>query len=74
LVGVQVELSSETGRQIKLRSPFKHTIVATMVDGAAKYMPDAASYEKITYESMNSSYARGSAEALSDEIVGAMKP
>jgi neutral ceramidase len=43
-----------------------------MVNGAAKYMPDAAAYDKITYEAMNSSYARGSAEALSDAILRAL--
>ena len=69
VTGVQVELSSQSGEAIKRRSPFAHTIVATMVDGAAKYMPDAGSYDKVTYEAMNSSYARGSAEALSDKIL-----
>jgi neutral ceramidase len=44
-----------------------------MVNGAAKYMPDASAYDKITYEAMNSSYARGSAETLAAAILKALK-
>jgi neutral ceramidase len=73
IVGVQVELSSETGRQIKAQSPFADTLVATMVNGAAKYMPDAAAYDKITYEAMNSSFARGSAETLVTEMTARLR-
>ena len=41
LVGLQAELAASVGAQIKANSPFPHTIVVTMVDGGAKYMPDA---------------------------------
>jgi hypothetical protein len=73
LVGVQVELSAETGRYIKAHSPFKNTVVVTMVNGAAKYLPDAGSYKRITYESMNSSYGPGSAEIMADRILQDLK-
>lgn len=73
VVGVQAELSSETGRFIRKHSPFAHTLVVTMVNGAAKYMPDAASYQKITYEAMNSSYGAGSAEIFRARIVASLK-
>jgi neutral ceramidase len=69
VVGVQVELSSSTGLEIKRRSPFKNTIVVTMVNGAAKYLPDAESYKRFTYEAMNSSYGPGGAEVLRDSIL-----
>lgn len=69
LVGVQVELSALTGQAIKQRSPFKNTLVVTMVNGAAKYLPDAASYKRITYPSMNSSYGPGGAEILQGKIL-----
>lgn len=65
LVGVQAELSSTTGLDIKARSQFGQTVVLTMVNGGAKYMADAASYDKITYAAMNSRYARGTAERVS---------
>jgi hypothetical protein len=69
LVGVQVELSAVTGQAIKQRSPFRNTIVVTMVNGAAKYLPDAASYKRVTYPSMNSSYGPGGAEILQGKIL-----
>jgi hypothetical protein len=58
LVGPQAELSGKTGLDIKAGSPFDRTIVMTMVNGGAKYMADAASYDKITYAAMSSRYAR----------------
>jgi hypothetical protein len=69
LVAVQVELSSSTAIDIKARSPFKDTIVMTMVNGAAKYMADSGSYDRFTYEAMNSMYQKGSAEALEAKIL-----
>ncbi|HUO23809.1 MAG TPA: hypothetical protein VMU59_14945 [Caulobacteraceae bacterium] len=69
IVGVQAELSSDTGAYIKRQSPFKETLVMTMVNGAAKYMPGADGYDKITYEAMNSPYGKGSAEIFSADIL-----
>lgn len=68
-VGVQPELNAMTGDQIRRGSPFKDTLVATMVDGAAKYLPDAGSFTRITYAALSSRYARGAAETLVSEIV-----
>lgn len=73
LVGVQVELNAATGQSIKRRSPFAHTLVVTMVNGAAKYLPDAGSYRDITYQAMNSSYAPGGAEKLVNQIVADLR-
>jgi neutral ceramidase len=69
IVGVQVELNAATGAWIRAHSPYRHTIVATMVNGAAKYLPDAQSYQRITYQAMNSSYGPGSAEVMASAIV-----
>jgi len=73
IVGVQVELSSTTGAWIRAHSPFKHTLVATMVNGAAKYLPDEENYRNFSYEAMNSSYAPGSAEILAQAIIRSLK-
>jgi neutral ceramidase len=73
LVGVQVELNAVTGQDIRRRSPFAHTIVVTMVNGAAKYLPDAGNYKAITYQAMNSSYAPGGAEILANRIVADLR-
>jgi neutral ceramidase len=68
-VGVQVELASITGAAIKAQSPFRNTMVMTMVNGAAKYLPDADSFDRITYEALGARYARGSAEAFTTHVV-----
>jgi neutral ceramidase len=73
LVGVQVELNAATGAWIRAHSPYAHTVVATMVNGAAKYLPDASGYKAITYQAMNSSYAPGSAEVLAGAIIAELR-
>jgi hypothetical protein len=70
LVGVQVEFAAIVGAEIKAHSPYPHTLLITMVDGAAKYMADAKSYDHFTYEARNSSYARGAAEQVASAIHG----
>jgi hypothetical protein len=44
-----------------------------MVNGAAKYMAEVSAYDRITYEAMNSPFARGSAEALVDNVVALLQ-
>ena len=68
LVGVQVELSCSTGLALKQLSPFPLTMVATLVNGGAKYMVDQSGYDRITYGAMNSQYARGAAEVLTSHV------
>lgn len=69
IVGVQVELNVATGQRIRELSPWPTTMVATIVNGAAKYLPDTGSYDRMTYEAMNSRYARGGAERLAERIL-----
>lgn len=69
LVGVQAELSAVTGAYLRRHSPFARTLVVTMVDGAAKYMPAAEAYPRMTYEAMNAPVAAGSAETMAAEIL-----
>ncbi|WP_239648462.1 neutral/alkaline non-lysosomal ceramidase N-terminal domain-containing protein [Komagataeibacter europaeus] len=73
LVGVQPELAAGLGARIRAHSPFAHTMVATMVDGGAKYMPDARSYDRHTYEARSSPFARGAGEAACARIVALLK-
>lgn len=69
LVGVRPELCCVTSQQIKRGSPFEKTVVLTTVNGGEKYMADESSYDRITYEAMNSPFGRGSAEILRDEAL-----
>jgi len=68
LVGVQPELSAIVGAQIRADSPYRHTMVATMVDGAAKYLPDRQGFERYTYEARSSPYVPGTAELVARAI------
>jgi neutral ceramidase len=69
LIGVRPELCCLTAVGIKEQSPFSKTMVLTMVNGGAKYMPESSAYARITYEAMNSPFARGSAELLCEKVV-----
>lgn len=73
LAGLQAELNARTGLDLKAASPFPATCVVTMVNGAAKYMADAGSYDRITYEAMNSRYAKGAAEAVTARLAGLLR-
>ncbi|MEV5531125.1 hypothetical protein [Streptomyces prunicolor] len=68
LACLQAELNARTGLDLKAASPFPAACVVTMVNGAAKYMADVGSYDRITYEAMNSRYARGAAETVSARL------
>lgn len=68
LIGLQPELSAATGAQIRADSPYRHTMVVTMCDGAAKYLPQRLAYERHTYEARSSPYAPGAAEAAARAI------
>lgn len=71
-VGIAPELNANIGVKIKKESPFAHTIVVTMVDGSAKYLPDATNYDRKTPETLGSHYARGSAESAAEQIVASL--
>jgi hypothetical protein len=73
LVGMAPELSASIGARIVAGSPYRHTIVATMVDGAAKYLPERQAYGRYTYEARNSPYAAGSAELAASVIDARLK-
>lgn len=61
-IGVRPELNCVTAQTITADDPLSRVI--TLFDGGAKYMADAASYDRITYEAMNSPFGKGAAERL----------
>ena len=69
LLGTRPELNDQTSRELKRGSLFSQTLVITMVNGASKYMADKESYDKVTYESMNSPFGKGSAEILTENAI-----
>lgn len=62
LIGVKPELNCATAAQISGEDD--SVKVVTLWNGGAKYMADAASYDRITYESQNSPFMKGAAELL----------
>ena len=69
VVGIEPEVDSAFGAE--LRSAGEGSLeVLTMVNGAQKYLPCAESYDRITYEAMNSSFARGASNVLAKAILG----
>ena len=63
-IGVRPELNCVTAQAITAGYP--QARVVTLFDGGAKYMADEASYDRITYEAMNSPFGRGAAERLTE--------
>ena len=61
-VGVKPELCCVTAQRIGAGEPLVR--VVTLWNGGAKYMADADSCDRITYESQNSPFMKGAAEKL----------
>lgn len=73
LLGIKPETTSIIGSLLKQRSPFRHTMVAAMVNGGLNYMADAAEYDRFIFEGTHSVLWRGSAELYVDKIVEVLK-
>lgn len=69
LVGLKPEVNCVTAEALSAASAYGKTILISMVDGGQKYMPDAAAYEKITWEAQSSMMMPGAAEAWTDAVV-----
>lgn len=70
LVGTEPELSSSFGTQVRALAP--HVVLATLVNGAKKYLPSSDAYDRVTYEAMNSSFGQGSDTVLFQAISSAI--
>ena len=68
VAGIQPEVESRFGARLRgiASRPFE---LVTLVNGAQKYLPGADSYDRITYEAMNSGFARGAEERLEKAIL-----
>jgi len=72
VAGLQPEVDSAFGARLRAAGE-GHLELVTMVNGAQKYLPSAEAYDRITYEAMNSSFARGADEVLADAILNTLK-
>lgn len=73
LIGVKPELCSQTGARIRAGVQGKPVLLFTLINGGEKYMADSLSYERRTYEAMNSKFAAGSAEKLTKNIAALLQ-
>lgn len=71
LVGVEPEVASSFGASVRQAHPGL-VLLATLVNGGAKYLPAPDAYQKITYEAMNSGFAQGAHEHLLDTILAVL--
>lgn len=69
LVGLKPEVNSITAAELAEKSPCEKTILISMINGGQKYMPDAKSYARITWEAQNSMMMPGAAEAWVNRVV-----
>jgi hypothetical protein len=72
-VSLPGEIFVELGLAIKQDSPFKHTIIAELANGAIGYIPARRSYAQGNYEVVSARCAEGSGERLVDAAVGLLK-
>ena len=63
-VSLPGEIFVELGLEIKKKSPFRHTIIAELANGAIGYIPNASAYDEGNYEPVSARCARGSGEEL----------
>lgn len=68
-VGLPGEIFVELGKSIKLRSPFRRTIIASLANGALGYVPDRRAYPQGAYEVISSRFAPGGGEAMVEAAV-----
>ena len=68
VVGLQPEIDSALGARLREAGEGSLEIL-TMVNGAQKYLPSTLAYDRITYEAMNSGFARGASEVLEQAIL-----
>ena len=73
IIGVRPELTYPTLRQLQAFSTYPVTLVATMVNGGAKYMADQSAYDRYMYEAINSPFAPGAAELLVKEAAALLR-
>jgi neutral ceramidase len=63
-VSLPGEIFVELGLEIKKNSPFRHTVIAELANGAVGYIPNEKAYDEGNYEPLSARCAKGSGEAL----------
>ena len=69
LVGIPAEFFSALGRDIKARSPFRHTAVITLANRNIGYVGERQNYEEGGYEMLSGIVVPGTGEQIADTAV-----
>lgn len=69
IVSLPGEIFTELGMYIKDRSPYRHTIIVELANGAIGYVPDRKAYVEGAYEPVSSRCAPGSGEILAGKAL-----
>lgn len=68
IIGLQPEINSKFGQEIKSLVEDDQIFVWTMINGAAKYLPETLDYQRVTYTSMNTILAQTSSDIVLEGI------
>ena len=68
-VGVKPEIMTVTNAELKRRSPFRHTLLFSMVNGGQDYIPCDVDYERFEYPALHATVARGADKLFLDGVV-----
>ncbi|HEY0550403.1 MAG TPA: hypothetical protein VGF13_12445 [Verrucomicrobiae bacterium] len=63
-VSLPGEIFIELGLEIKKKSPFRHTLIAELANGAIGYIPNQKAFDEGNYEPVSARCAKGSGEML----------
>jgi neutral ceramidase len=72
-IGAEPELSTETSLDMMAAAPLPHANVISNLQGGAKNMADIWNYDHITYESMDSFLAKGTAEVVAHKAAQVLR-
>ena len=68
-VGMPGEMFVNLGKALKLLSPFPHTMLDELANGAIGYVPDRSAYPQGAYEVVSSRLAPGGGERMVDSAI-----
>ena len=68
-----VELCYETAERIKAESPFAHTLILEFTTEGGGYLPEAIFYDRISFQSRKSRYAKGTAERFAVDALNSLR-
>lgn len=68
MLGVKPEIMTPTFDQIKAKSPFSCTMIATLVNGGQGYIARDLDYERFTYPGLKTPFSRGTDRIFEEKV------